>query len=210
MAYTKTIWQNDVTPINDTNLNHIEDGIEELDNNLSETVVDSLDTSSPTKAPSTHIVLETFYTKQEINSLLNNKKDKELSYIVATTSATQAITSNYQVNLDSIARSNGNFTLNNGAIKIGAGINHVRVSGGLFVNNWSAGGNYLWGQIKKNGSTTSSCIVSSNSSYISSNISATIIPVQEGDTITILADAGAGGNLRSGAGNTWVCVEKID
>ena len=46
--------------------------------------------------------------------------------------------------------------------------------------------------------------------YISSNIAGTIISVQEGDTITILADAGAGGNLRANAGNTWVCVEKID
>lgn len=141
-------------------------------------------------------------------SYINDKL--ELSYIVATISAVQTISSNYKVNLNSIARSNGNFTLNNGAIKIGAGINHIRVSAGLFVDNWAGGGNYLWGQIKKNGSTISSCIVSGNSSYISSNIAGTIISVQEGDTITILADAGAGGNLRANAGNTWVCVEKID
>ena len=30
MAYTKTNWQNGVTPINDTNLNNIETGIDDL------------------------------------------------------------------------------------------------------------------------------------------------------------------------------------
>ena len=28
LAYTKTTWTNDVTPLNATNLNHMEDGIE--------------------------------------------------------------------------------------------------------------------------------------------------------------------------------------
>lgn len=34
MAYTKTNWVNNTTPINDTNLNHIEDGIEDIDGRL--------------------------------------------------------------------------------------------------------------------------------------------------------------------------------
>lgn len=35
MAYVKTVWENGTTPINETNLNKIENELETLDNNLS-------------------------------------------------------------------------------------------------------------------------------------------------------------------------------
>ena len=44
MNYTKTIWVNGTTPINDTNLNHIEDGIEQA-----AAAINSIQASIPTK-----------------------------------------------------------------------------------------------------------------------------------------------------------------
>lgn len=37
MAYVKTNWVNGETPINDTNLNHIENGVKDLETNLEDT-----------------------------------------------------------------------------------------------------------------------------------------------------------------------------
>ena len=36
MAYSKTTWENNVTPISAANLNNIEDGIEDVDERLSD------------------------------------------------------------------------------------------------------------------------------------------------------------------------------
>ena len=43
MAYTKTNWVNNTTPINSTNLNHIEDGIEDVDTRVADIESDNLD-----------------------------------------------------------------------------------------------------------------------------------------------------------------------
>ena len=43
MAYTKTAWVNNTTPINSTNLNHIEDGIEDVDTRVSDIESGNLD-----------------------------------------------------------------------------------------------------------------------------------------------------------------------
>lgn len=36
MSYQKTNWENSKTPINETNLNHIEQGIKEIDDRVTE------------------------------------------------------------------------------------------------------------------------------------------------------------------------------
>jgi hypothetical protein len=131
-------------------------------------------------------------------------------YIVATINNVQTISTNYVVNLNTTALKKGNFTLSNKAIVIGSGINHIRVSGSIFVENWAGGSNYIWGQIRKNDSNVSSSISGNTSSYVSSSIPATIISVTNGDKITLIADSGDGGTLRTGSGNNWLCVEKID
>ena len=43
MAYTKTAWVNNTTPINATNLNHIEDGIEDVDTRVGDIESGNLD-----------------------------------------------------------------------------------------------------------------------------------------------------------------------
>lgn len=157
-------------------------------------------------------------TDNDMNMIKNAHNDTDnkvteildLQYCVATISSSQAISSNYTINLNSIDRSNGNFSLSNGGIRIGAGINSIRVSGSIFVDGWAGSSNYLWGQIKKNNVVISTSIVGSTASYLSSSIASTIIPVQEGDIIYIIADGGSGGNLRTGASNTFLCIEKIN
>lgn len=134
----------------------------------------------------------------------------DLQYCIATISSSQTISSNYTISLNSIDRSNGNFSLSNGGIRIGAGINSIRVSGSVFVDGWPGSSNYLWGQIKKNSTIISGSIVGSTASYLSAPISSTIISVEEGDIIYLIADSGAGGNLRIGADNTFLCIEKIN
>lgn len=43
MAYSKTTWVNNTTPINSTNLNHIEDGIKDVDTRVSDIESGNLD-----------------------------------------------------------------------------------------------------------------------------------------------------------------------
>lgn len=132
------------------------------------------------------------------------------SYCVATITNSQSISSSYVVNLNQIERSQGNFTLENGYIKIGSGISKVRVSASIFVDSWSGGSSYLWGRIFKNTDDVGNSIVSGPARYISSSIPSTIVDVSEGDNIKLMADSGSGGSLRTGANNTWLCVEKVE
>lgn len=143
-------------------------------------------------------------TDSKVNELINNE------YCVATITTAQSISSNYKINLNSISRSNGNFTLANGGIVIGEGINLIRVSASIFVDGWAGGSNYLWGKILKNNTAIATSITGSAASYLSSSIPTMIIPVQENDVIELMADSGANGSLRSGDDNTYLCIEKIN
>ena len=131
-------------------------------------------------------------------------------FIVVTISNSQTVTSNSQVEFDAITRKNGNFTLSNGAVVIGEGINHIRISGSIFVDNWAGSTNYLWATIRKNNAAINSSINGGTSSYLSGSVPFSIIDVQENDVISLVADSPSGGNLRNGFSNTWLCVEKID
>lgn len=160
-------------------------------------IIDSLDGDSTTDAPSVHAV---------------NEKIDEIttpSYCVATITSSQTIPGAFTINLNKIERSQGNFTLENGVIKIGSGISKVRVSGSIFVDGWAGGNNYSWGKIFKNTNSVATVLASGTSSYISSPIPNTIIDVSEGDVIKLYADTPSG-NVRSGADNTWLCVEKVE
>lgn len=143
---------------------------------------------------------------------INGITDKTPNYCVATTTdSTQTVSSYYIININKIEWGNGNFTLSNNGIKIGAGIHHVRISGAFFIDSWPSGYNYIWGQILLNGYKVSGSILSSGASYISIVIPTTIISVKENDIITFIADAPVGqGTIRNGVDNTWLCIEKID
>lgn len=143
-----------------------------------------------------------------INSLLPTPE-----YCVATITTAPTISSNYYVSLDTMPINEGYFTLQNGGIRIHSGINRIRVSGSVFIDNWPAGTAYLWAKIYRIRGTEEFPIASSingaPSSFISSSVPSRIIDVQEGDIIKLMADSGVGGNIRPWTENTWLCVEKI-
>lgn len=145
-----------------------------------------------------------------INEVNSEVQNKSLEYIVATISSAQTISATTQVNFDRIARSQGNFTLSGGKIIIGAGINHVRVSACIFVDNWPGESNYLWGLLQLNQSNVATSLNSGTSTFLSAPIPTTIFSVTEGDQIRVVADSPGGGTLRNYAETTWVCIEKID
>lgn len=144
------------------------------------------------------------------------KENQASNYLLATITTTQTISSNYVVNLENVNNSQGNkFSLVNGKIKIGAGVNKIRVSGSVFIDAWPGiVGNYLWARIYKNYGNSNSdfisgAIFSSGSGYISGAVPPIIVNVQENDEISIMADSGSGGKLRTGRGNTWLLVEEV-
>ena len=135
-------------------------------------------------------------------------------YCIATITTTPTISSNYYVPLDLISKINGDFSLQDGGIKIPSGVNHIRVSGSVFINSWPGGASYLWARIYRTRGTQngpiSGSINGSPSSYISGSVPSSIIDVQEGDIIKLMADSGSGGTIRGYTENTWLMVEKID
>lgn len=132
------------------------------------------------------------------------------NFIVVTINNSQTITSNSQVGFNSITRKNGNFTLSNGGVVVGSDINHIRISGSIFVDNWAGSTNYIGAIIKKNNIEVSQTINGSPSAYLSVFIPCSIIEVEQNDIIEVDLYSPSGGTLRSGSQNTWLCVEKID
>lgn len=140
----------------------------------------------------------------------NMFKNNPNEFIVVTISDSQLISTNSQVIFNQNILEQGNFTLLNGNIIIGENINHIRVSGSVFVENWAGSTNYLWNRVKKNSTYISGSINGSTGSFLSASIPYIIIDVEENDIISLIVDSPSGGTLRSGSANTWLCIEKID
>lgn len=135
-------------------------------------------------------------------------------YCVASTSSSPSISSNFFVPLNYIYGKSGNFTLEDGGIKIGANINVVKVSGNCFIDSAPTSPGYVWGKIYLIRGNQESIIATSinsvgNCAYMSTPIPTALIGVQEGDIIKLMADGGSGGVIRGYSSNTWLLVEKI-
>lgn len=135
-------------------------------------------------------------------------------YCVASIDSAPSISSNFFVPLNYIYGKNGNFTLQDGGIKIGANINVVKVSGNCFIDNAPASPGYVWGKIyliRGNQESIISTSINSvgNCNYMSTPIPVSLIGVQEGDIIKLMADGGSGGSIRGYSANTWLFVEKV-
>lgn len=151
----------------------------------------------------------------EIKDVVNNNANEITPmYCRATITTEPTVTANYYITLNSIGINTGEFTLENGGIKIPSGINHIRISGSVFLNYFPGGTNYLWAKIYRVRGTTSNQVIgsinNSTSTFISASVPEVIIDVQEGDIIKLMADSPSGGTIRSNAINTWLMVEKID
>lgn len=151
----------------------------------------------------------------EIKDVVNNNASEITPiYCKATITNTPTASTNYYVPLNSIGITTGQFSLESGGIKIPSGINHVRISGSVFLNNFPGGTNYLWAKIYRvRGTITdhiSGSLNNSTATFISSSVPEVITNVQEGDIIKLMADSPNGGTIRAYGSNTWLMVEKID
>lgn len=135
-------------------------------------------------------------------------------YCKATVTTEQTASTNYYVVLNSFNVNTGDFTFQDGGIRIPAGINHIRMSGSVFLNNFPGGTNYLWAKIYRvRGTITdhiSGSLNNSTATFISASVPEVITNVQEGDIIKIMADSPRGGTIRTYGPNTWLMIEKID
>lgn len=146
---------------------------------------------------------------------LNDKTN--LKYCIATTTTASNLGSNFQVLINSIVDRVGTeiFSLSNNSIRIGTGVSKVRVSAGIFVEA-PQGTGYVWGKItKKRGNaewSVNTIIVPYNNGggFLSVSIPPMITAVQEGDEFKLIADSTCQGNLRIGAGNTWIIIEVVE
>ena len=101
-------------------------------------------------------------------------------------------------------------SIKNGKVKIGTGINHVRVSGGAFFQGMG-NGTYVWAGVNLNGDSQMLAI-HSGSYYQSCIFPPRIFKVSAGDLIDISANTSNAGGVttRAGANNTWLLVEMLD
>lgn len=101
-------------------------------------------------------------------------------------------------------------SIKNGKVKIGTGVNHVRVSGGVFFQGMGHE-TYVWADIRLNGNSQMLSI-HSGSYYQSCIFPPRIFKVSAGDLINISANTSnaSGVTTRAGANNTWLLVEILD
>ena len=101
-------------------------------------------------------------------------------------------------------------SIENGKVKIGTGINHVRVSGGVFFQGMG-NNTYVWAGINLNGKSKM-LTIHSGSYYQSCIFPPRIFNVSSGDLIEISANTSnaSGVTTRVGANNTWLLVEILD
>lgn len=131
-------------------------------------------------------------------------------YMLVTISGTPEIHSNYEVVFDTVIHNNTSCTLENGKIRIGSGINKIRTSSSIFVDNWAMGTSYLWGIIRKNSENICGSIESSTCACLSCTNATMIADTREGDLIGLLADSPTGGVLRAGYSNTFLLLEVVE
>lgn len=136
----------------------------------------------------------------------------KVKYAVVTTTTASNLSSDFQVLLNQIDRSEGNvFTISNNEVVVGEGVSKVRVSGCIFVEG-PQGTGYVWGKIMKNSTNTSTSLQPYNNGggFLSASIPPTIVPVTEGDTFRLIADSTVRGNLRISGQATWLLVEAVE
>ena len=147
------------------------------------------------------------YSCNYIN-IMENKISRK--YAIAYPTAQQSLASTTQIALNTFKQNVGNkFTLLNNSVVVGAGVSKVALSACIFaeaVNNTG----YVWGQIRKNNVSVIACITSSTCGFLSTPLSSQIIEVEEGDTISLVADSTAGGTSRIGVENTYIQLEIVE
>lgn len=151
------------------------------------------------------------------NKIINVEEETKRSYMLATFNNDDITYQGEQIvdpiTLDSIVYKKGEkFTLENNKIKIGAGVSVIRVSGAIFLNDFTGTG-YAWGKIMKNGGVFATSMlprIEGAAPYGSVCIPSMLITVQEGDLINLRIEQSANENtvIRGYASSTFLFVEE--
>lgn len=153
--------------------------------------------------PSTNTPINADNLNHNFNEV--NVKD----YIIATINARQNVDSHSKVLLNSVYHNEGNsFSLNtNGEIVIGADVSYIEISANIYYENLQSG-SYAWTQIYKNDVFETGAICPSTY-YAGASIPSIIIPVNEGDIISLYADSPSGGQIPAGKEHTFIQIKKV-
>lgn len=198
MAYSKTAWENNITPISAANLNNLENGVEDVDERLSD-VENSVSALENNIGDLTD--LETSDTSSIVNSINEVKRENNInsSYAAASYAGSAISGSDSSFSGFDTFRSNGNLTPTSSGITIGADINYILVSGAMILQNGSSSYNLAYSGITKNGNTIEILFTelrNSNGAQGFISLPVTIIPVEEGDVIAIYSNGATTTNIR--------------
>ena len=172
MAYEKTNWSNNTTPINATNLNKIENELESLDNGV--TALNSNVATIEANAKFKKII-----TVKAIRQNINIPEDWGIVKI--------PINSNIQV---------GNkFTISNNAVKIGSGVSKVLVSAHCGAISFLTVGGDKEFTIYKNDNAVADAYNAAGSNWKSADITPLLLEVSQNDLISIRLISGQAGSV---------------
>lgn len=253
MAYSKTNWQNGITPINETNLNKVEQGIYDLGQTVNvQTAGTDLDdyidngiyffdgNRTPSNVPTTISrgdgylevlsvgdgVLLHRWTVYRINDVYQRQKTSGTwnSWIKIGQEKnilTAGLTSNYTVQTagtlevlpinKQFTKIGSKLTVTTNGIKIGADINHIKISGQVYWYTGTNGANVSI-NLMKNGSTR---FIDNNmkniGTYIHQNIFSGIIAVSQNDVINLAINSSVASAVISNYNTgTYLTVEVVD
>lgn len=253
MAYSKTNWQNGITPINENNLNKVEQGIfdlgqtvnvstagTDLDDYIENGVYFFNNANTPTNKPSgvtvesgyleviarnTNDILQrwtecnrnTVWQRQKGGETWNNwfKLGEEKNILTAN------LTDDYTINTANTllelpinklyVKVGTKLSLSNNGIKIGTGVNHIKISGQVYWRNADGQSGSI--NILKN--NISSRFVDSNAVFtrtkLHQNIFSGIVEVETNDIIKLGVNISATGvTVLKDATGTFLTVEVVD
>jgi hypothetical protein len=157
-----------------------------------------------------------YLSAENLNQMQDNIEEaiNEKNYLVATSTGTINLNGNTDITLTATSVVGTKLTLEDGKVKIGAGVSKVRISGSIFMDiTYIESAGYIWGRIAKNASNVAGSIspILPSMAFISAVIPSHIIEVEEGDLFQLNVDVtGSTGTTRDGVTNTWLDVEVIE
>ena len=172
MAYTKTNWTTS-TPINPTNLNHIEDGIA---NSLTPDNIKTTQTNSDTATYSCN------YLNKNILTVVMNAN--------FTSTAGEYVELSNWVEENKIG---AKLNVSNGKIKIGKDVSYIKITGQFGANSDSNERYYFW--TKKNGENVGTWVVEDVPNSYRAIPFNQFIPVTENDVISVAVYTNNGSDI---------------
>ena len=150
-------------------------------------------------------------TAENLNNNFNEAKKHEIATAYLTSS--QGNLGVGLILLDNIQTNTDKLTLSNNAILIGDGISKIKVSANVFGEIMSTT-DYLWCEIRKNGTAFIRGIDNSNTTYAGVSFAPILIDVQEGDYIQLFkagtTNAVTIRGYNQNTYNTYLTVEVVE